>query len=116
MDTVHAIAIDRNRRVYVSDRSNSRIQVFDENGKFVDAWPNVRRPYSFLLTEDQHLWVADGVTQKFTKFDVNGKLPYRGARSAPSPAGSGACTSSTSTAKEACTRPTRYFPRVTSTN
>jgi hypothetical protein len=50
--------------------------VFDENGKFVDAWPNVRRPYSFLLTEDQHLWVADGVTQKFTKFDVNGKLLY----------------------------------------
>ena len=76
MNTVHAIAIDKNRRIYVSDRSNSRVQVFDENGKFLDAWPNVRRPYSFLLTEDQHLWVADGITQKFTKFDLNGKLLY----------------------------------------
>ena len=76
MNTVHAIAIDKNRRVYISDRANSRVQVFDENGKFLDAWPNVRRPYSFLLTEDQHLWVADGITQKFTKFDLNGKLLY----------------------------------------
>jgi peptidylamidoglycolate lyase len=76
MNTVHAIAIDKNRRIYVSDRSNSRVQVFDENGKFLDAWPNVRRPYSFLLTEDQHLWVADGITQKFTKFDLNGRLLY----------------------------------------
>ncbi len=76
MNTVHAISIDKNRRIYISDRSNSRIQVFDENGKFLEAWPNVRRPYSFLLTEDQHLWVADGITQKFTKFDLNGKLLY----------------------------------------
>jgi peptidylamidoglycolate lyase len=76
MNTVHAIAIDKNRRIYVSDRSNSRIQVFDENGKFLDVWPNVRRPYSFLLSEDQHLWVADGNTQKFLKFDLNGRLLY----------------------------------------
>ena len=49
MNTVHAIAIDKNRRIYISDRANSRIQVFDENGKFLDAWPNIRRPYSVLL-------------------------------------------------------------------
>jgi peptidylamidoglycolate lyase len=76
MNTVHAIAVDKNRRVYISDRANSRIQVFDENGKFLDAWPRVRRPYSIMLTEDQHLWVADGTTQKFLKFDLTGKLLY----------------------------------------
>lgn len=76
MNTVHAISVDKNRRVYISDRSNSRVQVFDENGKFLDAWPNIRRPYSFLLTEDQHLWIADGITQKFLKFDLNGRLLY----------------------------------------
>ena len=74
MNTVHAIAIDKQRRLYVSDRANSRIQVFDENGKFLDVWPNVRRPYALLMTEDQHLWVSDGTTQKFLKFDLTGKL------------------------------------------
>ncbi len=76
MNTVHAIAIDKNRRVYISDRSNSRIQVFDENGKFLDAWPNIRRPYAVLMSDDQHLWVSDGITQKFLKFDLAGKLLY----------------------------------------
>jgi peptidylamidoglycolate lyase len=76
MNTVHAIAVDKNRRVYISDRANSRIQVFDENGKFLDAWPNMRRPYSILLSEDQHLWVTDGITQKVLKYDLNGKLLY----------------------------------------
>lgn len=76
MNTVHAIAIDKNRRVYISDRANSRIQVFDENGKFLDAWPNIRRPYALHMSEDQHLWVSDGITQKFLKFDLNGRLMY----------------------------------------
>ena len=76
MNTVHAIAVDANRRVYVADRSNSRIQIFDENGKFIEAWPNIRRPYSVLLTDDQHCWVSDGTTQKFSKFNTDGHLLY----------------------------------------
>ncbi|MCA1558985.1 MAG: peptidyl-alpha-hydroxyglycine alpha-amidating lyase family protein [Acidobacteria bacterium] len=76
MNTVHSVAVDAKRRVYIGDRANSRIQVFDENGKFLDAWPNVRRPYYIMMTQDQHLWVSDGITQKFTKFDLAGKLLY----------------------------------------
>ena len=74
MNTVHAIVIDKQRRLYVSDRANHRVQIFDENGKFLDAWPNVPLPYSFLMTDDQHLWSASGQTQKFTKYDLNGRL------------------------------------------
>lgn len=76
MNTVHAIVVDAKRRVYVSDRANSRIQVFDEHGKFLDAWPNIKRPYALLLSRDQHLWISDGITQKFLKFDLTGKLLY----------------------------------------
>src|SRR3990172_3810028 len=35
-NTVHGIAIDSRRRIYVTDRGNARVQVFDENGKFLD--------------------------------------------------------------------------------
>jgi hypothetical protein len=74
MNTVHAVVTDKNRRVYISDRANHRIQVFDENGKFLDAWPNTPLPYSLLMTDDQFLWSASGRTQLFTKYDLNGRL------------------------------------------
>ena len=70
----HAIEIDRNRRVYVADRLNSRIQIFDENGKFLDQWPNIRRPIHLMITADQHLWVADLDTNKMLQYDLTGKL------------------------------------------
>ena len=71
---MHALAIDKQNRIYVSDREHSRLQIFDQNGKFLDVWPNVPRPYSLLMTDDQFLWSASGQTQKFTKYDLNGKL------------------------------------------
>ena len=74
MNTVHAIVTDKQRRLYVSDRANHRIQVFDENGKFLEAWPGVPLPYSLLLTDDGFFWSASGQTQKFTKYDLNGRL------------------------------------------
>jgi hypothetical protein len=76
MNTVHSIAIDDQRRLYVADRANSRVQIFDENGKFLELWPRIRRPYYIYMSQDQHLWVSDGITQKFTKFDLAGKLLY----------------------------------------
>jgi hypothetical protein len=70
----HAIDVDRNRRVYVADAHNSRIQVFDEGGKFLDQWPNIWRPDAIMVSADQHLWIAAGATDMMLKYDLNGKL------------------------------------------
>ncbi len=72
--TVHGIAIDDNRKLYVIDRSNNRIQIFDENGVFQEHWTGIMRPYYIYMSKDQHLWISDAVTQKFLKFDLNGNL------------------------------------------
>jgi hypothetical protein len=34
----HAIRLDSNGRVYVGDRENNRVQVFDAGGKFIAQW------------------------------------------------------------------------------
>jgi DNA-binding beta-propeller fold protein YncE len=72
----HGIATDRNRRVYVADRTNHRIQVFDEHGKFLDQWPGLRQANDILVSADQHVWVADGTNAKVLEYDQNGKLLY----------------------------------------
>ena len=75
-DTVHAIAIDAKGRVYVDDRGNSRIQVFDLNGKYQDEWPNIRFPLMIQISKDQHMWVSDGEYNKILKYNLDGQLLY----------------------------------------
>ncbi len=73
-NTVHAIDIDRNRRVYVADRGNMRIQVFDENGKYLDQWGNLRQAQHVIVTADGNLGVIGGNNNKVVKYDLNGKM------------------------------------------
>jgi DNA-binding beta-propeller fold protein YncE len=73
---VHSIAVDANRRVYVADRSNKRVQVFDENGTFLDQWPDLSSPYTLLISGDQHMWVADGHVNRISKYTLAGQFLY----------------------------------------
>jgi sugar lactone lactonase YvrE len=75
-NTPHSVAVGKDRRVYVADRGHSRVQVFDENGKFLDIWPDLASPYYLLMSRDQHLWIADGHVNRFSKYDLKGKFLY----------------------------------------
>jgi 6-bladed beta-propeller len=72
----HAIAIDRTRRVFVADRGNHRVQIFDQNGKFILQWTQLRSPDYIYMAPDSRVWIADGVTNKFLKYSLNGALEY----------------------------------------
>jgi hypothetical protein len=72
-NAVHGLAVDRNQRIYVADRLNRRIQVFDANGKHLASWPNIRFPNHVHVSDaTQDVWVADNMTAEVIKFDVNG--------------------------------------------
>ena len=55
----HAIAIDQDDRIYVADRENSRIQVFNHHGSFVAMWDHVTRPDDLFIDADGLLFVAE---------------------------------------------------------
>ncbi len=55
----HNIATDRDGYVYVCDRENHRIQVFDRDGKIEDIWANVHRPCAIYIDEDQRVYVGE---------------------------------------------------------
>ena len=80
-NSVHGIAVDpTTRRVFVNDRTNGRVQVFDENGKYLDEWNFGPRPpmdiHSFIVTSDRKLWAADQGTHKILGYDLNGHFVY----------------------------------------
>jgi DNA-binding beta-propeller fold protein YncE len=62
MDTVHGITVDNEGRVYVASRGTKAIQVFDENGKFLDLWRSeeIGRPWGLTVGPDNLLYVVDG--------------------------------------------------------
>lgn len=55
----HSIAIDTKDRLYVADRSNNRIQIFDESGKFLEKWSNFGTPWGLFVRRDV-IYVVDG--------------------------------------------------------
>lgn len=77
-NTKHSIQISKDGRLFVVDRGHRRVQVFDQNGKFLDRWTTGVRssPYAHLITADQFLWISDGGTNRILKYDLNGKFLY----------------------------------------
>ena len=100
-DTPHSIAADANGNVYVADRGNRRIQVFDSDGKFLreikadvpvpaDAQPWMGNrpgpdaagnqqpgsPWAICITPGptQYLYSADAFPGRIYKFSLDGKL------------------------------------------
>ena len=56
---VHAIAIDLQGRVFVADRFNNRIQIFDQNGEFIASWIQFGRPSGIAFDSHGRIYVAD---------------------------------------------------------
>src|SRR5439155_12833305 len=61
----HAVAVDKQGRVYIGDRENRRIQIFDSNGKFLREWKHVGSPWGLYLPPDQSCTCAMAITDAF---------------------------------------------------
>src|SRR4029453_12761884 len=55
----HTIAMDSRGRLFVGDRENNRIQIFDQDGKLLDEWRQFGRPSGIVITKDDRIYVAD---------------------------------------------------------
>jgi peptidylamidoglycolate lyase len=64
-DLPHGIALDAAGHVYVADRENQRIQVFDPAGHFLAQWAGkpLGRPYAIAIDRRGQAYVADGGDQ-----------------------------------------------------
>lgn len=86
----HAIALDSGGRLYVADRSNVRVQVFEQSGKFLAEWRHLLVPWGLVITKADEVWACGSSPmaqpkgggmlgcppkdQVFMKFDTSGRL------------------------------------------
>jgi DNA-binding beta-propeller fold protein YncE len=69
----------KTREVFVNDRNNHRIQVFDENGKYLREWKIDADPSSLHLLyigSGNTIWSFDRTTNKMLEWDLQGHLLY----------------------------------------
>jgi DNA-binding beta-propeller fold protein YncE len=74
-DLVHDVTVDKQGRVYVADRSNSRVQVFDAQGKFLAKWTDVGQPWGLFYVERENaIYMADGLNNRVVKLNTDGQV------------------------------------------
>ena len=72
----HNIYLDRKERVWIPDRENSRIQIFDSEGKFLTEWTDVIRPTHVFIDEEDTVYVSE-LCLRVSIFTIDGKLITR---------------------------------------
>ena len=66
-DIPHALAMDSQGRLFVGDRNNNRIQIFDQDGKFLAAWTQFSRPSGIWIDAKDTIYVADSESESVSK-------------------------------------------------
>ena len=58
-ETPHALAMDSRGRLFVGDRGNNRVQIFDQDGAFLEQWSQFGRPSGIYIDGNDMLYVTD---------------------------------------------------------
>ena len=60
LDVPHSIVMDSKGQLYVANRSNKRVEIFDQDGKYIAQITDVGTPYGLAITKEDVLYVSDG--------------------------------------------------------
>jgi DNA-binding beta-propeller fold protein YncE len=71
----HNIALDSKGLIYVGERNNCRIQIFDQNGNSLSQWRNLVNPWGFWFTSDDKLYVCGSSPKRWSGLGNLGNPP-----------------------------------------
>jgi len=72
-DVAHGIAIDAKGLLWVTDRENQRIQIFDQDGKYIREVKYAGLPCSLDIGK-QNIYMVNGFAGQVLKLDLDGKV------------------------------------------
>ena len=71
--TPHVITLGRDGLLYVSDRENDRVQVFDDQGRLQAEWPGLHSVDGLHAAPDGRIYGAAGLDNAIVEFDAAGR-------------------------------------------
>ena len=72
----HSIFIDRRDRIWVPDRENHRVQIFDDKGNYLTQWTDLIRPTDVFIDEEDTVYVSE-LCKRVSIFSIDGRLLAR---------------------------------------
>jgi DNA-binding beta-propeller fold protein YncE len=76
-DQPHALAMDSRGRLFVGDRGNNRIKIFDQSGRLLDTWYQFSRPSGIYIDRNDNIYVADSESGSVAKARTDWKRGIR---------------------------------------
>ena len=73
-EDVHTIQVDHQGNVYVGDRANKRLSVFDNDGNYKTGYINVGAPWAICITPGQHQYLYSSNSTGTTDMSDNGEI------------------------------------------
>src|SRR5258708_12533186 len=70
----YSLDFDANGLLYIADRNNARIQVFDADGNYIRESQHPGTPCGLFMTADQTIWLAHGHTGQIMTLDLHANV------------------------------------------
>ena len=71
------LAFDSQGRLFVADRANNRLQIFDQDGKFLEEWKQFSRLSGIYIDKNDVLYGADSESNTQAQSGVEARHPCR---------------------------------------
>ncbi len=72
----HSVQMDKQERVWVCDRENNRIQIFNAQGEFLSEWIDTILPCDLSIDDEETVYVCE-LCKRVSIFTIDGKLLAR---------------------------------------
>jgi len=72
----HSVLVDKHDRVWVTDRENNRVQIFDTQGNYLDQWTDLDHPTDISIDDQGNVFVSE-LGRRVSIFNLDGTILSR---------------------------------------
>jgi len=73
----HSVWVDKRGQVWVGDRENYRVQIFDTEGNYLREWNDIPCPSYLFIDDEDRVYMTEALTRSLSIWTIDGRLIAR---------------------------------------